>query len=122
MRLWKMPRIPHPPIVAAVIAVGKGVAHIVKDLHELKEQIVSDKAEVLAQIADLKTLVVELTEDVGRVADRLDEAVAANNLDEVSAAVADLRDLVQAADDRAEAAAPEPVEEPAGDEDTEPAP
>ncbi len=118
--MWKMPRIPLPATLAALIAIGDGITHIVKDLHELKEQAMSDKAEVLAQIADLKTLVVELSKDVGRVADRLDEAVAANNLDDVTAAVSDLRGLVQAADDRAEAAAPEPVEEPAAGEGGEP--
>ncbi len=121
MRLWKMPRIPLPPTVAALIAVGEGIEHIVKDLHALKEQVMADKAEVLAQIADVKTLVAELKKDVERVADRLDEAVANSNLDEVSAAVADLRTAVQDIDERAEAAAPEdttPADQPVDENGT----
>ncbi len=117
--MWKMPRIPLPSTLAALIAVGEGIEHIVKELHELKEQAMSDKAEVLAQVADVKALVVELTKDVGRVLDRLDAAIAAGNMDEVSAAVADLRSAVQDVDDRVEAAAPEPVEEPASEEPTD---
>ncbi len=70
----------------------------------------ASKDEILAQIADVRTLLDEVRKDVGRVADRLDEAVANNNLDDVSAAVADLRGVVQAIDDRAEAAAPEDTE------------
>lgn len=122
MRLWKMPRIPLPPTVAALIAVGEGIEHIVKELHALKEQTMSDKAEVLAQVADVKALVTELKKDVGRVLDRLDAAVAAGNMDEVSAAVADLRSAVQDIDERVEAAAPEdttPADQPV-DENGEP--
>lgn len=118
--MFKMPRIPQPPTVAALVAIGKGVQHIVKDLHALKEQVMATKDEVLAQIADVKTLLGEVRKDVGRVADKLDEAVANSNLDDVAAAVADLRGVVQDIDDRAETASPEPaapVEEP-----TEPTP
>jgi hypothetical protein len=104
-----MPRLPQPPIVAALIRIAKGVDHILRHVHEMKEQAMADKAEVLAQIADVKTLVVELTKDVGRAIDKLDEAVANQNFDEVSTAVADLRTAIQDVDARVEAAAPEPA-------------
>ncbi len=70
------------------------------------------KDEVLAQIADVKNLLVETGKDVNRVADKLDQAVAAGDLSEVSAAVAELHQIAQGIDDRAEASDPEQSAEP----------
>lgn len=78
-----------------------------QDFAELKEIMVSTKEELLAELADLKTLVVETNDDITRVLDKLDEALAASDLTEASAAVAELRGLVQAGDDAIEAADPE---------------
>ncbi|GAA2346831.1 hypothetical protein [Dactylosporangium salmoneum] len=84
---------------------------------KLKEQIMTSKDEVLAQIADVKTLLVETGKDVSRVADKLDQALANNDLTAVSEAVAELKTIAQGIDDRAEASDPE---QPATGEPAEP--
>lgn len=114
----RMPRLPQNPIVTALVNIARGVDHIIRDLHAAKEAIVTSKEEVLAQIADVRNLLVETGEDVRRVADKLDAAVAAGDLSDVSAAVAELRGLAQGIDDRAEQSDPEQVD--SGDEPTEP--
>lgn len=109
------------PIIDAVALLGAGVEAIHRHLHELKENIVSSKQEVLAELGEVKTILVEAGKDVNRVADKLDAAVAAGNLDEVSAAVDELRTLATSVGERAEAADPEPVvEEPSPEEPINP--
>jgi hypothetical protein len=87
----------------------------------LKETLMATKDEILAQIADVKTVLVETGKDVGRVADKLDQAVANGNLTEVADAVAELKTIAQGIDDRAEASDPEqaaPVEPEAPADET----
>ncbi len=74
------------------------------------ECLMATKDEILAQIADVKTVLVETGKDVGRVADKLDQAVANGNLTEVADAVAELKTIAQGIDDRAEASDPEVTE------------
>jgi hypothetical protein len=86
------------------------------ELASLKEQLMTDQADVLAQLDEIKTLATETKKDVLRVAQALDDAVKANDLGAIAASAAELRSIVQGTDDAAEAASPEPVETPpAGD-------
>lgn len=114
---------PPPPTDAALAAFTL----ILNRIDRLEALIMSTKDEVLAAIADTKVLAEETKKDVARVIVKLDEAIANQDMTLVSEAVADLRSSVQATDDAAEAAAPEPVEpptepEPTPAEPTEPAP
>lgn len=74
------------------------------------ECLMTAQDDVLAQIAAVKTVLTETKKDVGRVADKLDAAVASGDLSAVSAAVAELKDIAQGIDDRAEASDPEVAE------------
>ncbi len=96
-------------IADAVTGLRDGLAHLHRGIHHLRGDIMATKDEVLAQIADVKAVLVETGKDVGRVADKLDQAVADNDLTAVSAAVDELRGMAQAIDDRAEASVPEPT-------------
>jgi hypothetical protein len=89
-------------IATAVLGAATWLAYT-----KLKEQIMATKDEILTQIADVKTVLVETGKDVGRVADKLDQAVANGNLTEVAAAVAELKSIAQGIDDRAETSDPE---------------
>lgn len=102
--------------------IAVDVAHLLRHVHELKEIVMVTKDELKTQIGEVKTILVEAQKDVGRVADKLDQAVEAGNLDDVSAAVTELRTLAQGIGDRAEQADPEtPVEPtPAPSEPTNP--
>lgn len=82
-----------------------------------QEQHVATKDEILAQIGEVRNLLVETQKDVGRVADKLDEAMAGGDLAAVGEAIADLRGIAQTINDRAEQSSPEAV---APDEPTEP--
>lgn len=82
------------------------------DSNELRELIVTTKQELLDEVASLKELVVETNDDIARVLEKLDQALADNDMTEVATAVAELRTLVQAGDDALEAADPEVVEPP----------
>lgn len=108
------PRIPRPthPLLAALRNLGDGIGHVLRHVHELQETIVTTKQELLGQLGEVKSLAVETFKDVGRLVDKLDEALAAGNLDDVAAATGELRTLVQDVNDRVEAAAPEPPAEP----------
>jgi hypothetical protein len=94
--------------LAALAALGVAGWHALTRLERL---IMTAQDDVLAQIADVKTLLVETGKDVTRVADKLDAAIASGDLTAVSAAVAELKTIAQGIDDRAEASDPElPVE------------
>ncbi len=69
--MWKMPRIPHPPIVAAVIAVGEGVARIVKDLHEFKEQVMAKFDALEGKIDELGSALDNLETEWAELKDQL---------------------------------------------------
>lgn len=115
-RFPQMPRPPHP-LLAALRDIRDTVQHLHKHIHALMEEIVSSKQEVLDALAGVKATLVETGKDVTRVIGKLDEAIANGNLDDIAAAVNELRPLAQSIDDAAEAAVPEPTAEP-----TEPAP
>lgn len=84
------------------------------DLTELKGLIMATKEEILANLADVKASLVELSKDVTRVIAALDAAVQAQDLTAVAAAVDDLKTTVGTLDAAVEAASPEPpVVEPA---------
>lgn len=109
-----------PPVL--VVDLGQTAAMLARILdrlarvehrqHELKEQTMATKDEILAQIADVKTTLVETGKDVARIADKLDVAAANGDLTAVSDAVAELKSLAQGIDDRAEASDPEAPAEP----------
>ncbi len=80
------------------------------------------KEEVLASIDGVKTSLVELSSDVQRVIDALNEAIAAGDLTAIAAGVAELQTIVTAVDDAVEAVSPEPTEPPVEPTPTEPAP
>jgi len=104
-----IPRRPHP-LIGALRALRDEVAHGVRHLHELKEQLMVTRQEieqVKADLGEVKTILVEAHKDVNRVADKLDAALDAGDLSEVRAGVAELRTLAQGIGDRAEAADPE---------------
>ncbi len=93
-------------------ATRNDIAALTRMIAHPTEHIMANQDEVLAQIADVKNLLVETGKDVDRVADRLDEAVANGDLSAVSTAVAELRGLAQGINDRAEASAPEETDQP----------
>ena len=94
--------------LTAVVAVGAALGAAGWLAYtRLKEQIMVTKDEILTDLADVKNILVETGKDVNRVADKLDEAVENGNLTEVAAAVAELKTIAQAIDDRAEASDPE---------------
>lgn len=103
-------------IAAAVLGAAGWLAYT-----KLKEQIMATKDEILADIADVKNILVETGKDVSRVADKLDTAVANGNLTEVADAVAELKQIAQGIDDRAEASDPEQTTTPADETPAEPA-
>lgn len=92
------------------------------DLLEVKELLMATKEEVLASIDGVKTSLVELSSDVQRVIDALNEAIAAGDLTAIAAGVAELQTIVTAVDDAVEAVSPEPTEPPVEPTPTEPAP
>ncbi len=100
--------------------IAADVAHVLRHQHELKEALVVTKDELKTQIADVKTVLTEARKDVNRVADRLDQAVANNDLSDVSAAVQELRELAQGIGDRAEQSDPEQPAQPEQPVVTEP--
>ncbi len=101
MRLWKMPRIPHPPIVAAIIAVGEGVTRIVKDLHEFKEQVMADFTALNAKLDEHATALGNAVQRVNDDVQALRDQIAELELDtadqaQVDAAVARVQESVDA--------------------------
>lgn len=82
------------------------------DVTELKELIMATKEEILAQLAEVKALAVETASDVTRVLEALEAAVANADLTAVAESVAELRSIVQGADEALEAAVPETEPEP----------
>jgi hypothetical protein len=85
---------------------------------EIKEILVATKEEVLASLAELKTLAVENQEDTTRIIEKLDQAVQDQDLTAVADAVNELRSITQATNDAIEAADPETPTTP--EEPTEP--
>lgn len=120
-----LPRFPNPfapsRIEATLRRIAADVAHALRHQHELREILVSTKQEILDSVREVNGILVEARKDVGRVIDKLDEAVANGNLDDVAAAVNELRPVAQAIGDAAEKAVPESPVEPAPTEPT-PAP
>jgi hypothetical protein len=102
-------------IAAAALGAAGWLAYT-----RLKETLMATKDEILTQIADVKTLLVETGKDVSRVADKLDQAVANGNLTEVADAVAELKSIAQGIDDRAEASDPEQTTTPGDETPAEP--
>lgn len=96
-----------------VTAVLTDTAHILRHLHDYKEMFMVTKQEILDQLADVKTVLGETAKDVGRVADKLDQAVANGDLSEVAAAVAELKQMAEGIDARAEQSDPEQPADPA---------
>jgi hypothetical protein len=82
------------------------------DTEELEGLLMATKEELLASVADVKALVVELQKDVTRIITDLEAALAAQDLTAVAAAVEDLKSSVTTIDDAVEAASPEPPTEP----------
>ncbi len=79
--MWKMPRIPLPPTLAALIAVGDGVTHIVKDLHALKEQTMADFAALNARLDEHATAPAAAVQRVNDDVQALRDQVAMLELD-----------------------------------------
>lgn len=79
------------------------------------------KDELKAQIGEVKTILTETQKDVDRVATKLEQAVANNDLSDVAAAVQELRTLAQNVGDRAEQADPEQPATPAEPDNPQPA-
>ncbi len=103
-------------IATAALVTAAGVAWLIYRT----ETLMATKDEILAQIADVKAVLLETGKDVNRVADKLDAAVANGNLTEVADAVAELKSIAQGIDDRAEASDPETTETPADETPAEP--
>ncbi len=80
-------------------------------LDALEALMAASQADVLTALADVSALVDETNKDVQRVITKLDAAIAAGDMTAVSDAVAELKSKVQAVDDAAEVASPEPVVE-----------
>jgi hypothetical protein len=121
----ELPRFPNPfapsRIETTLRRIAADVAHVLRHQHELREILVSTKQEILDSVREVNGILVEARKDVGRVIDKLDEAVANGNLDDVAAAVNELRPVAQAIGDAAEKAAPEaPVEPTPAPENPEP--
>jgi len=95
----------HTALTAATLA---GVGWLVYRM----ERLMATKDAILAQIAEVKALLVETGKDVDRIADKLDEAANDGDLTAVAEAVTELHSLAQGINDRAEAADPEPAPEP----------
>lgn len=107
--------------VAVLLAAG-GYAW-----YTLKEIIMTTKDEILAELADTKTVAEETRKDTERLASgftvvsgqlkdvqaKLDAAIANGDLSAVSAAVADLKVSIQDTDDLVESASPEATPQPA---------
>ncbi len=79
--MWKMPRIPLPPTLAALIAVGEGVEHIVKELHALKEQIMADFSRLDAKLDEYGTAISGAVQRVNEDVQALRDEVARLTLD-----------------------------------------
>lgn len=77
---------------------------------ELEGLIMATREEIVADVAEVKALLVELQKDVTRVIADLEAALANNDLEAVAAAVADLKATTTTIDDAVEAASPEPTE------------
>jgi hypothetical protein len=86
---------------------------LAREIRKLKEIVMTTKDEALAALNDVKTLAGELVKDVRRLADKFDAAAAAQDFTAVTDAAAELRQVLQGADDRIEQSDPEqaaPVE------------
>lgn len=119
-------RIPNPFAPSRIETTLRRIAvdqqHLLRHAHETREILMVTKDELKTQIGEVKTILVEAQKDVGRVADKLDQAVANGNLDDVSAAVAELRGLAQGIGDRAEQSDPEQPATPTEPTDENPQP
>ncbi len=122
--MFRLPHRPTHPAVAVLAQLRASVARVARDVtrllalrgeisavhrhvHELKEELVTTKQELLTAVGEVKTVLVEAQKDVNRLADRFDEAIAAGDLDDAAAAVAELRAIGQSIGDRAEQTVPE---------------
>ncbi len=84
--MWKMPRIPLPPTLAALIAVGDGIAHIVTDLHALKEQAMARFDALEGKIDELGSALDNLETEWAQLKDEIaSDAADQAKVDELAA-------------------------------------
>jgi hypothetical protein len=115
---FRMPRLPPSPIVTALLRVARGVDHIVKDVHQLKEQMMADFTALNARLdehaAALGGAVQRVNDDVQALRDQIaDLSLDTEDQAQVDAAVARVQEGIDALN------AIDPVR---ADEPTEPAP
>jgi hypothetical protein len=98
---------------ATVVVQPTDLTPVLNRIDALEALMATTQAQVLATLAEVQALATETHDDVLRVIDKLDAAIAEADLTAVASAAEELRATVQGTDDAAEAAAPEPTDEPA---------